>query len=365
MARQFNYSFPNYGHYEGGAWPAIERRSITTLTRDDFQRDFVTARTPVIITGFNATSSVDPFLQWGLHELKEQCENWPFNLRNHYYHGIKILKREKWLWAVIGRMFNSRVAATHGPSTTIDHVMRSMMHQWTVGSFIRALNDTTQDFEKMLHANPDYYSHIVDFLHPPTMHTIDIRHSDCPSFYKAADNFLQQHKLMHHQWVKHLFVASKGSQAYPLHQHGTQNENMIMVLEGSKRVVIAPPSSARYLYESPELAVNEGGDRVFFANLFTPDFDTQPHVQYARAMEGVVGKHELLYIPANTVHAVRNLENILAVAWHMDHGEHCNGEDCNGKNPKELLLSYPADCSYIEERSDFSVNADCSPASPR
>ena len=51
-------------------------------------------------------------------------------------------------------------------------------------------------------------------------------------------------------------------------------------------MVVAPPSSAGYLYEAPELALSEMGDRVFFANLFEPDLDTQPHLRYARAMEG-------------------------------------------------------------------------------
>jgi hypothetical protein len=152
MARQFSYSFPSYGHYDGQAWPAIERRSIATLTSDAFKQEFVQTRTPVILTGFNHSGfEPAPLLLWNMDKMKddEQCEKWAFDLRNHYYQGLKTLKHDEWVWPVLGRIFNSRVAATHGENFTMDEVMKQMERRWTIGEFIRTLNDTTAAFDKV------------------------------------------------------------------------------------------------------------------------------------------------------------------------------------------------------------------------
>ncbi len=65
---------------------------------------------------------------------------------------------------------------------------------------------------KVLHDNPDYFSNIVDFLHPPTVHTVAVLPKDCRSLFRDADTFAKQFMLLDHKWMKHLFLASKGSQ---------------------------------------------------------------------------------------------------------------------------------------------------------
>ena len=86
---------------------------------------------------------------------------------------------------------------------------------------------------------------------------------------------------------------------------------LLTALTGRKQLFIFPPSEERLLEERPELQLSEYGDRVF---------TKEPRAAIAsgaRAAVGTVGPGEIVYIPANTIHVVDNLEDIIAVALHF------------------------------------------------
>jgi len=356
-AREFSYSFPHYGHFQG-SWPQIERVDINSVSAELFAKEYVQKRRPAVLTGFGKS----PLLSWNMNRLVDKCGNWSVNLWSRVvsrvYQGYMSLPSE--VQHALKPVVENRLQATVDVNITMDNLLETMNSNVTMGGFVSKLKDLGQLLagakQRGDSIGESFYSNIFDFLYTGSLHTIDVTPNACPALAHDVQSFLQHTKLLPPTRAD-LFVAPSGSRAYPLHLHGQLNENMILVLEGSKRVVITPPSDVNLLHELREYETSEFADRVFMAELFEPDLQKHPELKKLRAQAGHVHAGEVLYIPANCAHVVENPDDLFALAWHVEllakkaHGStspHSARAEAVG-----MYLNQVVDLDHIEEAGDF------------
>jgi len=189
------------------------------------------------------------------------------------------------------------------------------------------------------------YAGLGDYIWPPTLRSVRLEELGCEPLITAASevqtllrSFFHSRSPSGRPYVREpgrpphrpgqgweAFVAPNATRAYPMHQHGTMNENLIVVLSGTKQVFIFPPSADGDLRERPEVAQSEYGDRIFTSR-------PEDVVSMVPGAAGAIGAGEALYIPANTIHLLENFGDMIAVAMHSkaDQVEHIAERDASG-----------------------------------
>ncbi|GAB5367054.1 hypothetical protein AAMO2058_001197000 [Amorphochlora amoebiformis] len=128
-----------------------------------------------------------------------------------------------------------------------------------------------------------------------------------------------------------VFFAPGLSRAYPMHRHEQINENFMLILDGAKQFVVFNRTEEKNLYPtaftgSTEYKYDDQADRYFEADAFNPNFEMYPKLKGVSGYQGIARKGDLVYIPCDSIHAVQNEQDVLAVAWHMATGQ-CLGEE--------------------------------------
>jgi cupin-like protein len=94
----------------------------------------------------------------------------------------------------------------------------------------------------------------------------------------------------------------------PLHYDHTNN--FFAQVYGRKRLTLFDPMQTDLLYPYP---LEASASHVSFVDLEQPDFGKYPRFRQARALAGVIGPGELLYLPAYWWHHVRSLQISISV----------------------------------------------------
>jgi len=341
LRRVYEHSFPGFGAYNftSQTWPAIERRSLASLSAEEFEERYVKERRPVILTDLAPKST------WSPKALLKKCGQMPLTFHRRYSAGLRAIP------AFLRKLFlDSRLREAYNQTT--DDVIKAMH---TTRSMKEYVGDLPLDEEIIAKGRSEaglYQDQIVDYIFPVMVSAQEFYESACPELFAEAQRTLRRlrdfaadgrpNSPKFKQMYPVLFVAPAGSRAIPLHQHGPYNDNLLWMLHGSKRVVVSAPSSTEWLYERPEFGGSEYADRVFSADIVQPDAGRQPNVAFVRGMEGVVNAGELIYLPVNTPHAVQTTESSPSVmlAWQMP-------------VPGMARMFFMKDCSYLEELSDY------------
>ena len=206
------------------------------------------------------------------------------------------------------------------------------------------------------------YSHLADYSLPLNLHSFEVKHASCPALAAAlavpppviitarlmrplaALGVSQEDVEAMVRGLTHLFVAPRGSRAYPAHQHGIPNESFMLMLQGRKHYAMwaqaeaplhgdadytakmtgAAPSSNLYPAKTSGVSeVGAHGDTVLMAEGIRPDLRRQPRLARAAGWAGRVGRGSLIYIPCGVAHQVENVDDAMALAWHVDALERC------------------------------------------
>lgn len=284
------------GYAAGVHGPAdIPRLHVANLSVEQVQ-SFVHARRPfigIVERGWNI-----PF-NWT--QLRADCGSMPLDMANHYMVGLSGAVR----WAATRKIVDGLLS----PWTSADLLLQ-LAEPWTLAKYMDAAHTDL--------APRAEYSSALSYIWPPSVHSTRFG-EPCMwhelAFHAALTKLRMginaAYGLGEIVWPMDLFVAPQGSRAYPLHQHGRLNENLLLVLSGSKQVFIFPPSADAALSERPEAELSELSDRVFAAD------PVQAVAEGVRAAVAVVRAGEAIYIPANTIHLIENLEDVVAVALHI------------------------------------------------
>ncbi|MDF5721312.1 MAG: cupin-like domain-containing protein, partial [Rhizonema sp. PD37] len=97
-----------------------------------------------------------------------------------------------------------------------------------------------------------------------------------------------------------VFIGFKDT-SVGLHYDSRHDTTWVAVISGRKQVVMFPPDQEKYLYEG----------RV---NCFKPNFKKFPLYAQAKSVQFILDQGEILYMPSNWWHQLKNLENTIAVA---------------------------------------------------
>lgn len=314
----------------GSEFASIRRMHWSDLT-PEFVRDHVIRRCPLIITGLAPTGSS----RWSFQRLREECGSAQVDLANHYLVPLKLIDM-------------------HCPALLRPLVDR-YLHPWSLQGLLHELDrkwDVGGILENFMHEGlyRGSYAGLGDYIWPPTLHSVRLEELGCEPLITAASKVqtLLQSSFFHSRspirspsgrayvpepgrpplrpgYGWEAFVAPNATRAYPMHQHGTLNENLIVVLSGSKQAFIFPPSADGDLRERPEVVQSEYGDRIFTSG-------PEDVVSMVPGAAGAIGAGEALYIPANTIHLLENFGDTIAVAMHSKTGqvEHIAERDASG-----------------------------------
>lgn len=104
----------------------------------------------------------------------------------------------------------------------------------------------------------------------------------------------------HFRYTYEVFMGFKDTSVglhYDLHYDAT----WVAVISGRKKVILFPPDQGKYLYEG----------RV---NCFKPNLEKFPLYAKAKSVECILNQGEILRIPPNWWHQLKNLEDTIALA---------------------------------------------------
>ena len=255
----------------GSEFASIPRVHWSHLTQE-LVRDHVIRRCPLIITGLAPTGSP----RWSFQRLGEECGSARVDLANHYRVPLEHID-------------------THWPALLRPLVDR-YLHPWSVTSLLHELDrkwDVGGILERFMHEDlyRGSYGSLGDYVWPPTLRSLPLEQLGCEplitaalkvqtllqrSFFQGASFWTFGRSPSGRPYVPEpgrpplrpgygweAFVAPNATRAYPMHQHGTLNENLIVVLSGTKQAFVFPPSADGDLRERPEVATSEYGDRIF------------------------------------------------------------------------------------------------------
>lgn len=347
----YRFTFPTgYAHFNSTSreWAKIPHVAISELTNEVFLHEYIMKRRPVIITGVLPHERV-----WSAQKMFSACRSLGVNFWNHYMAMLESIP--EMLYPYIDRQLEASFGKESG--VTLEGIIADRGRPWTLGEYATALKENPN-----MTLSDKKYRWILDYLWPPTIHGVfaDDKHAQkCPvllkrfrSMFSTLAHLLKKNRHGRFEmgvWKdgaydtpkKHLYAGPANSRAYPLHQHGGLEENLLFMIAGKKRAVLFPPSEEPHLGERPELST-EFGDRAYHAEPFSKyvDLDAQPYLAKARGAEGDVHPGEVLYIPANTIHAVENLEDVVSVVLHL---------------PAGAGIFAPSRGSHIEERDALEV----------
>ncbi|CAJ1360387.1 unnamed protein product, partial [Effrenium voratum] len=225
LSRVYNHTFADYGTYNftSRAWPGIDRRSLASLTADEFRERYVEGRTPVILT------DISPLREWSLERLRKECGRMEVSFARRYSAGLRAIPE----WA--RRIFlDPRTIKAYNKSTA--EIIDAMHAEKTLQEYLSSLES---DKEAILTAKDNinlYGGNIVDYLFPVMLSAQHIDKHDCRPLMQEGNRVLsrliefaaeaREDRPTYASMHPVLFVAPAGSRAIPLHQHGPFNDNL-------------------------------------------------------------------------------------------------------------------------------------------
>lgn len=371
-----------------GYWNRMDVRDASTLTEDEFEREYMNKGLPVVIRNDPGALAVSRRIN--VSTLLESCGDREPEL------GRRLVEPLKALPSVIKLELSRRLYETHG--VTLSQAVKIMEGRGkikTLRDFFQseyfATVETAQD-PRFPRAKKDY-SHPADYLWPPSIHSWPV-HDNCPRLLdmmeEAADlgegagpgdggdggiggdgtatgasreqreqrarrlptkgsAFAASPRLGYVPRISaplapkevadlYLFASGDRSRAYHPHIHGSPNHVLLLLLHGKKRAVVWPRDQAPRLYPfmgDGDVKANEIGEKtpIFMANGFEVDLKWQPALAAVKGgLEGVAGPGDLLYVPCGSVHSLGNLGNMFAVGWIPTHVPGQNMRDCPNRN---------------------------------
>ncbi|RCJ27410.1 hypothetical protein A6S26_13385 [Nostoc sp. ATCC 43529] len=236
---------------------AIERRY--NLSSNEFKKDYVELRKPVIISG--VISNWSGFDKWSLKYLKKISPS------------LNIYAK---------RFSNKEI-----------EICRLTMKKYI---------ELIESYEK------DPENHPL----PPYCHDLPL-FSLIPSLIEDVQPFPFEY-LPEWYWYKwwrycQFFLGSSNS-ITPLHFDCLLTNNIFFQIAGRKQFTILLPEDAKYCYRQ--------GWRWFSVNPENPDFNKYPDYKNARPITFIVNPGEILYMPPGTLHHVRSLDMSISfnIDWH-------------------------------------------------
>ncbi|CAJ1452931.1 unnamed protein product [Effrenium voratum] len=176
LSRVYNHTFADYGTYNftSRAWPGIDRRSLASLTADEFRERYVEGRTPVILT------DISPLREWSLERLRKECGRMEVSFARRYSAGLRAIPE----WA--RRIFlDPRTIKAYNKSTA--EIIDAMHAEKTLQEYLSSLES---DKEAILTAKDNinlYGGNIVDYLFPVMLSAQHIDKHDCRPLMQAAE----------------------------------------------------------------------------------------------------------------------------------------------------------------------------------
>ena len=336
-----------------GYWKRMDVRDASTLTEDEFEREYMNKGLPLVIR--NDPGALALSQRINITTLLDACGTKEPEL------GRRLVEPLKALPSVIKFELSRRLYQTHG--VTLSQAVKIMEGRGkvkTLRDFFEseffATVKTAQD-PRFPDAKKDY-SHPADYLWPPSIHSWPL-HENCPQLLammeEVADLGDKQDedeatrprlgyvpricKPVAPRDISDLFLFASGDRcrAYHPHIHGRPNHVLLLLLHGKKRAVVWPRDQAPSLYPfmGDDVKANDIGEKtpIFMANGFEVNLDWQPNLaDVSGGLEGVAGSGDLLYVPCGSVHSLGNLDNMFAVGWIPTRVPGQNMNDCPNVN---------------------------------
>lgn len=338
-----------------GRWEPMDVRRAADLSPEAFFEEYVRRGVPVVIKG-DETSVAAAALGWTPRRMARDCgdmtPNWARTV-GAFVDGLDATQRREW---------DERLRRVHRSS--LEELRETLNGRMTMREYVESAHFEGYRLDDFVPGKD--FTHPVDYLVPVSVHSVAV--ADCrplwddllrvfrsPSPHPGKDDVSKRrrsacqggsytcHPYATAVYDKHrdtqeggsdfyLFVGPEKSRAYPTHRHGLPNYNLMLVLSGSKHVVVWPDQETPNLYPFPSDITpeeNEVGEKPlgYMADAFDrdPTSAKQPDMRkITKSWEGVAGPGDLVFIPCGVPHAVQNRGEMLAVAWFA------SGYDMNG-----------------------------------
>lgn len=324
----------------GRPWAPIARVPAAEMTQERFEREFFNKKRPVIIVGADTWPDLHA---WTFQRLRKTCGEKPADLTNHMLQYAQSLPTDE--------LEGFRLHLLRTMNVTLEEVYREWTQKVSVGSFMDQYMGlgphwdpgwvpppgSAEERLQRAHAVKDY-SHLADYALPPTLHAWDIaqcpemlRDVRVPSMLVDPVSSIVQRLLPPHEaavlnkakiaevFTRWLFLAPRGSRAYPAHQHAMSNELFMHMVRGRKHFVMWPPAMHDALYPLRSTASTEvqgsfgRTDTFFMAEGIDLNVTRQPLLAEAEGWEGIAERGDVAYIPCGLVHQIANVDPVLAV----------------------------------------------------
>ncbi len=109
---------------------------------------------------------------------------------------------------------------------------------------------------------------------------------------------------IHRLWEINLWIGAGGNKS---NLHYDPEENLLVVMTGSKKLVLFQPSYRKFLYQYREKNTNTLQSRV---NLFDIDRSLFPEIDHAKYYQTTIYSGETVYIPPGWWHAVESSKEL-------------------------------------------------------
>ena len=161
VRREYQREFPEYAPYNfsSKSWVPIDRKSLASLSAQEFKEKYVKQRVPVILT------DIEPREKWSLADLQDRCGQMPVTFDRLYAAGLRAIPR--WMRKLF---LDHRLLEAY--NTTTDDVLKAMdSMQMTLGSYLSLLEKDKQIIANAKEStrrteSPLYSGQIVDYLFP-------------------------------------------------------------------------------------------------------------------------------------------------------------------------------------------------------
>jgi hypothetical protein len=309
----------------GRPWKPIATVDDAKLEVSEFSERYMEKHEPLIFQGYTSASRRPKLHRWTLQRLKERCGSFKVRFSDRHLAFLQSSSAEETEAA------RARLADIEGVS--LDEAIALLKREMSLSEYI---DYVVAESAKPRNPRKDY-SHMADYILPLKIKEMPLQ-AACQEMYDdlVVPKYFSGRKLnpppeqdaaesggrsdrcaypsLHPQPI--LYIAPAYSRAYPVHVHGKMDENMLLLLDGTKHFVhwyYDQRMALRKLVTQAKTDSGPIGDEIYMAEGINYDFGAQPTVAGTEGWEAFMRRGDMLYLPCGSAHQVENMEATLAV----------------------------------------------------